>query len=167
MILRRIGISLAGTSDPGVDRGGRRAEGGATTHRHDSVGKDDCKRAISERDSVFSRENWERNELAIRRQDLFLLLRDFHPLPPPHPTSTPTIPSIRSRRMSFFSRKKNVSLSMFSRYHFGFLIILFLSLFSSFHTGEAPDPGGATSHTGHSRQRNVCPFLSLQSLRPP
>jgi hypothetical protein len=43
----------------------------------------------------------------------------------------------------------------------------FLSPFSSFHTGEAPDPGGATGHTARSRHRHVSPLLSLQPLPPP
>ena len=53
--------------------------------------------------------------------------------------------------------------SIFSRYHFPFLIILFLSLFSSFYTGEAPDPGAAPGHTIHSRCRHVSP-VALSSV---
>lgn len=98
-----------------------------------------------------------------------VLQHTFRPLPSPpsdtpNPTTHPTIPSIISRRMSFFSRKKNVSrlhvlplpLSVPSSF-------FFLHLFSSFHKGEAPDAGGAPGHTIHSRYRHVSP-VALSSV---
>jgi hypothetical protein len=47
--------------------------------------------------------------------------------------------------------------SMFFRYLFRFLIFLFLSPFSSFLTGEAPDPGSPSDLTIYSRRRHVSP----------
>lgn len=66
--------------------------------------------------------------LANRRPTLllFALVPPLPPFPSLFPTP-PIIPSIRPRRMSFFSRKKTVSFSPSSpRIHFPFLTFLFL-----------------------------------------
>ena len=112
--------------------------------------------------------NWERNETSLRIagrtcSSQSVVQPTFPPLPSPpsntqHPTTHPTIPSIISRRMSFFSRKKNVSrLHALPFTTFVSSSFFFLHLFSSFHTGEAPDTGGAPGHTTHSRYRHVSP----------
>src|SRR5579863_3854887 len=74
-----------------------------------------------------------------------------HLTQPYRPSNQGEFPSSPGRRVSV--------VSIFSRYHFPFLIVLFLSLslFSSFRTGEAPDTGHAPGLTILSRHRHVSP----------
>ena len=70
--------------------------------------------------------------------------------------------------MSFFSsRKKHVGFLHLLRCPIRLLTFLFLPLFSSFKTGEAPDSGPAMVRTSLSRHRHVSPLLYLRRLRLP
>jgi hypothetical protein len=71
----------------------------------------------------------------------------------------PIIPSIRSRRMSFFSRKKNVSYIPSSTV--STLASLPFFFFSSSQPGEASPTARYTARTSLSRHRHVSLLLSL------
>lgn len=85
--------------------------------------------------------------------------------PPSISPTPPIIPSIRSRRMSFFSRKKNVSYIPSSTV--STIASLPFFFFSSSQPGEASPTARHTARASPSRHRHVSLLLSLYTLPPP